>query len=223
MTPLQSDPAQLSLRMPAEWEPHKATWIAWPHRHDDWPGKFAAIPWVYTEIVRHLRHSEQVCILVNDDRAAQRVQGLLRRAGINLDAGDFFDFATNRVWTRDYGPIFVVDAAGNLGVTDWHFNGWAKYTNWQRDDAIPRQVSVIRKLPYWEPTVAGRRVVLEGGSIDVNGRGLLLTTEECLLSPVQERNPGLTRADYERLFADYLGVHKVLWLGRGIAGAGAGV
>src|SRR5579883_3250266 len=218
MTPSQEDPAELGLRMPAEWEPHAATWIAWPHCRDDWPGKFAAVPWVYTEIVRHLQHSERVCILVNNGRNARSVDGLLRRAGIHSDEIDLFDFPTDRVWTRDYGPIFVVDATGDLGVTDWHFNGWAKYPNWQRDDAIPRQVSEILGLPSWEPTVAGRRVVLEGGSIDVNGQGLLLTTEECLLSPVQARNPDLSRADLENVLAQYLGIRKVLWLGRGIAG-----
>jgi agmatine deiminase len=218
MNPPQPDPVELGLRMPAEWEPHEATWVAWPHCREDWPDKFAAIPWVYTEIVRHLHRSEHVCILVNDIRTAQRVEGLLGRAGIDMESVDFFDFPTDRVWTRDYGPIFIVDAAGRLGVTDWHFNGWAKYANWQRDDAVPEQVSAILEVPRWEPTWAGRRVVLEGGSIDVNGQGLLLTTEECLLSPIQERNPGLTRTDLEAVFARYLGVRKVLWLGRGIAG-----
>src|SRR5579871_5653686 len=218
MNPLQPDPAELGLRMPAEWEPHEATWIAWPHCREDWPGKFAAIPWVYTEIVRHLHRSEPVCILVNDVRSARRLQGLLERAGINLDPVEFFDFPTDRVWIRDYGPIFVVDAAGRLGATDWHFNGWAKYANWQRDDAVPEQVSAILDVPRWEPVWGGRRVVLEGGSIDVNGQGLLLTTEECLLSPIQARNPGMAKSDLEKVFADFLGAQKVLWLNRGIAG-----
>jgi agmatine deiminase len=211
-------PAQLGYRMPAEWEPHEATWIAWPHRRDDWPGKFGPIPWVYAEIVRHLHQSEKVRVLVNDTAAEARVRRRLSRCAIDLDRVTFFPFPTDRVWTRDYAPLFVTDGAGKVAVTDWHFNAWAKYEDWRRDDAVPAQVADQLGLPSWQPACAGRRVVLEGGSIDGNGQGLLLTTEECLLSPVQARNPGLTRADLEQVFSDYLGVKKVLWLGRGIAG-----
>jgi agmatine deiminase len=205
--------------MPAEWEPHEATWIAWPHNRDDWPGKFAAIPWVYAEIVRHLSRSELVVrLLVNDEATERRARGVLLRAGVDFGRVQFFRFATDRVWTRDSAAIFVKDAAGYVAVTDWRFNAWAKYPNWQRDDALPRQIAEALKLPRWEPECGGERVVLEGGSIDVNGAGLLLTTEECLLGDVQQRNPAMTRRDYEHVFADYLGVRKVLWLGRGIAG-----
>jgi agmatine deiminase len=205
-------------RMPAEWEPHEATWIAWPHERADWPGKFGAIPWVYAEIVRHLHRSEQVHLLVNDVAAERRVRRLLARCGIELSRVTFFRFATDRVWVRDYGPIFVADATGQVGITDWGFNAWAKYENWQRDDAVPAQVVSALGMPCWLPQREGRRVVLEGGSIEVNGRGLLLTTEECLLSPIQARNPGMSRADLEKVFAEYLGISKVLWLRRGILG-----
>ena len=123
-------------RMPAEWEPHRATWIAWPHHAADWPGKFAAIPWVYAEIVRHLTQSETVCILVSDAKMEQRVRRILRRCGVNLARVDFHAVPTDRVWTRDYCPLFVVNGAGEVALTDWHFNGWAKYPNWKYDDAV---------------------------------------------------------------------------------------
>ncbi len=211
-------PAAFGYRMPAEWEPHAATWIAWPHRHADWPGKFGPIPWVYCEIVRHLHRGETVRVLVNDAAAERRTRGQLRRAGIDLGRVEFFTVPTDRVWTRDYGPCFVRDPAGSVAAVDWGFNGWAKYDDWRRDDAAAGTVLARLGVRSWRPEVDGRRIVLEGGSIDVNGAGVLLTTEECLLSPVQERNPGLTRQDYERLFARFLGIRKVLWLGRGIAG-----
>ena len=204
--------------MPAEWEPHAASWIAWPHRRDDWPGKFAAIAWVYAEIVRHLHQSERVCILVNDPAAERKARSVLRRAGIDFLRVDFFHFATDRSWTRDSGPLFVQAADGGLAVVDWRFNAWAKYPDWRLDDAVPSRVAGALGIRRFEPEAGGRRLVLEGGSIDVNGQGLLLTTEECLLSPVQERNPGLGRAELEAQFGRYLGVRKTLWLGRGIAG-----
>jgi agmatine deiminase len=204
--------------MPAEWEPHEATWLAWPHNRHDWPGKFPAIAWVYAEIVRHLHRSEYVHILVNDERGERRARRALELTGVDLGRVRFFRFPTDRVWTRDYGPMFVAGPDGTLGITDWQFNGWAKYPNWQRDSAVPWQAHRALGGRYWQARVGERPVVLEGGSIDVNGQGLLLTTEECLLSPVQERNPGLARQDYEKLLADYLGVKKVLWLNCGIAG-----
>jgi agmatine deiminase len=204
--------------MPAEWEPHRATLIAWPHNREDWPGKFAPIPWVYAEIVRHLSASEEVHILVNDRPAQERVRRLLSRAHVDLSRVVLFQIPTDRVWTRDYGPIFVVNEQGELGATNWSFNAWAKYPDWKRDNRVAGKVASMLSVPVWTPALHEHRVVLEGGSIDVNGRGLLLTTEECLLSPVQARNPALTRADIEQVLADYLGIHKVLWLNRGIAG-----
>jgi agmatine deiminase len=217
-------PAALGYRMPAEWEPHAATWIAWPHRRDDWPGKFPTIPWVFAEIVRHLHLSEEVRILVQGARGELQAREVLSRLPLDLGRITFWRLPTDRGWMRDCGPLFVTTCrpndvlAGNYAVVNWAFNAWAKYPNWQRDDDLRRRLIDRLHLRSWSPEVNGRRVVLEGGSIDVNGAGLLLTTEECLLSEVQQRNPGITRQDYERLFADYLGVRKVLWLGRGIAG-----
>jgi agmatine deiminase len=209
--------------MSAEWEPHEATWLAWPHNRHDWPGKFAPIPWVYADIVRHLHAGEIVRILVNDAAHEARARRTLTRAGVDLTRVEFFRIPTDRVWTRDYGPMFIVSKRGKLGINKWRFNGWAKYDNWRRDDRVTWQVA--RRLGLRDchpPTRNGYRntpvVVLEGGSIDVNGAGCLLTTEECLLSDVQQRNPGMTRADYEQVFARYLGIRKTLWLGYGIAG-----
>jgi agmatine deiminase len=215
---MAATPAELGYRMPAEWEPHEATWIAWPHNRADWPGKFAAVSWVYGEIVRRLAASEPVRILVADERCQHRASRVLIRCGVDVDRVEFWRIPTDRSWVRDSGPLFVTAADGRVGMTDWKFTAWAKYPNWQCDDAVPERINRKLRLPAWKPVSRGRRVVLEGGALDVNGRGCLLTTEECLLSPVQERNPGLTAADYEQLVAAYLGVRKVLWLGRGLAG-----
>jgi agmatine deiminase len=211
-------PAALGYRMPAEWQAHEATWIAWPHERSDWPGKFAAIPHVYAEIVRHLHQSEIVRVLVNDAQAERRAKQILLKNAIDLRRVEFYHVPTNRVWTRDYGPIFIRNDKGEVAATDWKFNAWAKYPNWQLDNDAPPTICKALQMPSWQPCVGSRRVVLEGGSIDVDGAGLLLTTEECLLDKVQARNPGVTRAGLEQAFAAYLGVKRVLWLGRGIAG-----
>jgi agmatine deiminase len=223
MLPSLTPPA--GFRMPAEWEPHHATWIAWPCNKEDWPGKFAPIPWVYVEIVRHLHPGERVCILVQDSATRIRAKRMLSRAGVDLNQIDFFPFATDRVWVRDFGPIFIKRerwGASEIAITNWKFNGWAKYSNWKKDDAIPSKVAQALGLKQWLPTaLRGNKhqpIVLEGGSIDVNGKGTLLTTEECLLSPIQRRNPGLDRGMMEKILADYLGARNVLWLRDGIAG-----
>jgi agmatine deiminase len=213
---MDGTPASEGFRMPAEWEPHAATWLAWPHRHADWPGKFTSIAWVYAEIIRHLSRGERVRLIV-PAAVRERVRGVLERAGVDLGQVDFYPWPTDRSWVRDSGPIFVT-APGERGVLDWHFNAWAKYPNWQNDDQLPARAAEILGLRRWQPRYQGRRVVLEGGAIDVNGAGRMLTTEECLLSDVQARNPDVSRADLEDVFADYLGVTDVIWLGRGIVG-----
>ena len=221
--------------MPAEWETHAATWLAWPHERTDWPGKFAPIPWIYADIVRHLSRFERVRILVQDRTEQEKARDMLAKSGANLAAVDFFVVPTNRGWTRDFAPIFVAKNAPrgtgdtgatneDVGLTNWRFNAWAKYDDWKKDDAatgrlVPKLKTLNHgKLQAWEPMHKGRRVVLEGGSIDVNGLGTLLTTEECLLSKTQERNPGFARADYETVFREYFGATNVLWLGNGIVG-----
>ena len=224
----KTTPHSAGLHMPAEWAPHAATWIAWPHNAEDWPEKFQPIPWVYGEIVRYLSAVERVHILVNQPAAEKRARKILARCGANLSNIAFHWQPTDRVWLRDSGPIFLTPVAGShaappLALTNWKFNAWAKYDNWRNDDQIPAHVAKLLKVPVWKPEIKlssgqRRRIVLEGGSIDVNGAGALLTTEECLLSNVQARNPGLTREQLERCFHDYLGVDQVIWLNRGIAG-----
>jgi len=216
-------PRQLGYRMPAEWEPHEATWLAWPHNPEDWPGKFVAIPWLYAEIVRLLAERERVHLIMEDAATEKRVTSMLERSGANLDWVIFHRWPTDRGWTRDSGPIFVRDAAGKVAATNWRFNGWAKYDDWRLDDKLPGRVTKLLGMRSWQPELRlanerVHRVVLEGGSIDVNGAGAMLTTEECLLSEVQQRNPGVSRGQLEQIFADYLGVDQVIWLGRGIAG-----
>lgn len=208
--------------MPAEWAPHSATWIAWPHNAEDWPGKFQPIPWVYADIVRHLSSLEDVHILVNSQDAEKRATNFLRRAGANLARLHFHQWETDRVWLRDSGPIFVKNPQGELALTNWRFNAWAKYDNYRRDDQIPHHVARLYSMEEFQPQVEvegkPQRLVLEGGSIDTNGAGILLTTEECLLSEVQQRNPGVSREQLEKAFHDYLGIDQVLWLNRGAAG-----
>jgi agmatine deiminase len=221
-------PQEQGYRMPAEWERHEATWLAWPHNPEDWPGKFQTIPWVYAEIVRLLSARERVHILVDDAKAERHASGILERDGANLDRVSFHLWPTDRVWTRDSGPIFVRkdgvrNGEGQLAVTNWQFNAWAKYPDWHLDDQVPGRVTELLGLPEWQPVAKCEdgflhRLVLEGGSIDTNGEGILLTTEECLLSDVQQRNPGVSRAQLEQAFHKFLGIDQVLWLSRGIAG-----
>lgn len=203
----------MKLRLPAEWERHEATWLAWPHEKTDWPGKFAPIPWIYAQIVRHLARVEKVRILVNDEAVERSVRRMLKQSEVKLDNVEFVHHVTNRSWTRDYCPLFVRSKDG-LSITHWRFTGWAKYDNSRDDARAPGTIAKRYKLPRLETGM-----VLEGGSIDVNGAGKLLTTEECLLDEeTQARNPGLGRKGYERAFRDWFGVREVIWLHRGIVG-----
>ncbi len=212
--------------MPAEWAHQDAVWIAWPHNREDWPGKFAPIPWVYCEIVRLFAEVQTVRIVVSSKPARARIEDELARSNANLARVEFYQAATDRVWMRDSGPTFVVanevSAKTPVALVGWRFNAWAKYENHKRDAALPAAFARWLKMPRFVPRtmIEGEswHVVMEGGAIDVNGQGALLATEECLLSHVQERNPGLGRDGIERVFADYLGVRKVIWLKRGIDG-----
>jgi agmatine deiminase len=204
--------------MPAEWEAHAATWLAWPHHRNDWPGKFETIPWVYAEIIRHLGRYERIELVVNDAASEKKARKLLQRAGAWSRNIRFHRWPTNRVWTRDSGCTFVTVPPARLAAIKWRFNAWAKYSNWRRDETIGRLMAGQTRAQEFRPLFGAQRMVLEGGSIDVNGCGTLLTTEECLLSKIQQRNPRMKRADYEEIFADFLGVTNVIWLGQGIAG-----
>ena len=199
--------------MPAEWEPHAATWLAWPHERTDWPGKFAPIRWIYADIARHLSRVERVHIIIRDPDEGEKARRTLTKSGVSLAAIDLHICPTNRGWLRDSGPVFVKDSPGQVAATNWIFNAWAKYDDWQADNAIPDFIARRLKMKRHDTGL-----VLEGGSIDVNGKGLLLTTEECLLSPVQARNPNISREEIEKAFARYLGIRRVLWLTGGIAG-----
>ncbi len=218
--PAAGTPAALGYRMPAEWEPHAATWIAWPHERTDWPGpgKLEAVRWVYGEVIRHLAPGELVRILVQDDAAVRQIAGVLTRIGVEPERVECVRVPTDRSWTRDSAPTFVRRDDGGVAAVGWRFNGWAKYPNHRRDAKVPAAVARRRKCTLFTPTAASRRLVLEGGAVDVNGRGTILVTEECLLSPVQERNPGLGREGTEQALRDWLGVRHVVWLGEGIAG-----
>lgn len=213
-------PEELGFRLPAEWEPHEATWIGWPHNRTDWPGKFAPIPWVYAEIVRKLVPGEIVRILVNSQTHETQAKRVLRRAGVHLERVEFFRFPTNRGWTRDFGPIFVrCDEPRELAIVRFGFDAWAKYPDWRKDAAIPPKAARALGCRVFQAALDGRVFVLEGGSVDANGRGTLITTEECLLDQTtQVRNPGLGKEETEAALRAYLCATHVLWLGRGIAG-----
>jgi agmatine deiminase len=254
-----SPSSEIQLLMPAEWEPHAATWLAWPHYKLDWPGKFEPIPWVYAEIIRYLSRHERVELIVKDAAAEKEARQTLKRAHALNENVRFHRWPTNRVWTRDSGCAFVFPcAAGALAretseakapdqpskinagpkalrhpkaragtpeppqpapfAIKWRFNAWAKYPNWQLDEKIGSLIANAAAAHEIRPMFGKQRVVLEGGSIEVNGEGTLITTEECLMSRVQQRNPGMKKRDYEKVFAQYLGVSNVIWLGSGVVG-----
>ena len=223
----RATPAAEGFRMPAEWARHRATWLIWPHNRADFEVKTAAVAWVYAEIVRLLTDGERVAILFPDAATERRACARLAQGGVDLTRVERYRVATDRSWIRDVGPIFVTrdrrdpGASAAVALTDWGFNGWARYRAYARDNAVPGRIARLRRVRRFEATVNdGRRrsVVLEGGAIDVNGQGLLLTTEECLLSPIQARNPGLDRRSIEGVLREFLGIRRVLWLSAGIAG-----
>jgi agmatine deiminase len=214
-------PAALEFSMPAEWEPHEATWIGWPRNSRDWPGKFAAISWVYGEIVRKITPGETIRIIVESTDHEAKARRVLARAGVDLSRAAFFRFPTDRGWTRDFGPIFVRRAgpAPEVAVAAFRFNAWARYPDWRKDTKVAERAAKALGLRLFRAEVGSRPLVLEGGAVDVNGCGTVLTTEECLLDrEVQVRNPGLGRKEMEAGLRDYLGAANVVWLGRGIAG-----
>ncbi len=206
-------------RWPAEWEPHAATWIGWPHHEPDWPGKFAPIPWVYAEIARVLHRHEPVHILCNGDEVRDEARRALLAHGVDLGRCSLHRVPTDRVWLRDSGPTGVHGPRGFEWI-GWRFNGWAKYGNHLRDERVGEAVAELSGLPIVvaeRPDGAGR-LVLEGGGIETDGAGTMLVTEEWLLSDVQVRNPGMSRAEYERAFREYLGISRTIWLGEGAVG-----
>ena len=220
--------------MPAEWEPHAATWLAWPHEKTDWPGKFRAIPWVVAEMARILARGERVRIIVRGSGDLERARRALKTSGVDMKQIDFLRARTDRSWTRDFLPIFVTRAPRSgkksgkrrLAAVSFRFDGWKRYDNHKNDRRAGRAVAEWLEATVFEPIVTlgkkHRHVVLEGGAIDVDGEGTLLATEECLLNGKTARNPELGRPLTEQILRDYLGTEKVIWLGRGIVGDDTG-
>lgn len=209
---------EAGVRLPAEWEPHEATWLAYPHLSSDWPGKLSAVRWALAEFVRKLQRHEPVRLLVRDTSEAKHASSTMRRGGADPDLLDVHICPTDRSWLRDSGPTFVL-RGDTLGAICWRFNAWGRYSNWQLDAEVGRFISTVAGASVAEPTIRGRAVTLEGGAIESNGRGTVVTTEECLLGEGRHaRNPGLSRDDLEFVLRDALGASSILWLGRGIQG-----
>jgi agmatine deiminase len=206
------------LILPSEWSLHEATWIGWPYNKSDWPGKFSPIPYVYAEIVKYISRGEKVRIFVQSKEHRLKAEKILKDSDVSFSNIEFFIKKTDRGWLRDSGPMFVKDGNETVAL-DFKFNGWAKYDDFKLDDKIPSFISEKLNLKRIVAEHKGKQVVIEGGAIDTNGKGTLITTEECLLDEkVQARNPGFTKADYFEVFKKYFGVTNVIWLGKGIAG-----
>ncbi|MGH9416643.1 MAG: agmatine deiminase family protein [Terriglobales bacterium] len=210
--PATAPPAAQGFRMPAEWAPHAATWLAWPHKEASWPGRLERIPPVFCEMVRHLVAGEDVHINVADAAMESRARAALTAAAVPASRGHFHAIPTDDAWVRDHGPMFLNHPDGRQAIVDWGYNAWGgKYPPFALDNAVPAQIATLLGLPRFQPGM-----ILEGGSIEVDGEGTLLTTEACLLHP--NRNPALARGEIERRLRDYIGVETILWLGEGIAG-----
>ncbi|EDL57427.1 agmatine deiminase family protein [Gimesia maris] len=211
--------SEVTRRLPAEWEPQQTTLLCFPHNGNDWPGKYEVIKWAFVEIIRKVAEFERVLLVVKDGELQQKVDGMLQQAHANTKQVKYILQNTNRNWMRDSGPIVVQRSDGKREALQFRFNGWAKYPNHRLDWQVPSAVAKSLKVPVTEVCYQGRPVVLEGGAIEVNGRGTLITTEECLLDQkTQVRNPGFTKEDYAAIFNEYLGVTNVIWLGDGIEG-----
>lgn len=208
----------MNYRFPAEWENHEATWIGWPHNINDWPGKFSTIQWVYSEIVRYISYGEKVRIIVESEDHEIKAKRVLNSVKVDHNNIEFFRLKTDRGWMRDSCPAFLKKQS-EQAIVNFKFNAWAKYSNFKKDEKIPKFISEKFNLERFVPIHNNRQVVLEGGSIDINGEGTLITTEECLMDQnIQVRNPGFSKKDYEEIFKNYLGIKNVIWLGKGIAG-----
>jgi agmatine deiminase len=205
-------------RFPAEWENQQGILLCFPHNGKDWPGKYEAIQWAFIEFIKKVATYETVFLVVFDDKLKEKVTGMLEMANVNLDNISYIMQKTNRSWMRDSGPIVIKNGDAREAL-NFNFNGWAKYKNFQLDKHVPARVANFLNIPLTQVLYKGKPVIVEGGSIDSNGRGTLLTSEECLMHPdIQVRNPNFTKADYEAVFKEYLGITNVIWLGNGVEG-----
>jgi agmatine deiminase len=205
-------------RFPAEWEKQQGILLCFPHNGNDWPGKYEAIQWAFVEFIKKVATFEQVFLVVADEKLKAKVTEMLETATVQLTNISFIIHKTNRSWMRDSGPIIVQNGTKREAL-NFNFNGWAKYKNINLDKHVPTKVGEFLKLPVTQVIYKGKPVIVEGGAIDVNGKGTLLTSEECLMHPtIQVRNPGFTKADYETVFKEYLGITNVIWLGDGVEG-----
>lgn len=205
-------------RFPAEWEKQQGLLLCFPHNGNDWPGKYGAIQWAFVEFIKKVALVETVFLVVADEKLKEKVIGMLEIAHVNTKNISFIIHKTNRSWMRDSGPIIVKNGPKREAL-NFNFNGWAKYHNFQLDKLVPSKVASHLNMPLTQVKYYGKPVVLEGGAIDVNGKGTLITSEECLLHPtIQIRNKNFTKADYEAIFKEYLGISNVIWVGDGIIG-----
>ncbi len=206
-------------RFPAEWEKQQGIILCFPHNGNDWPGKYQAIQWAFVEFIKKIANIEQVVLVVASEKLKLKVINMLTMAHVELNNVNFVIHKTNRSWMRDSGPIIVKNGKNSREAINFNFNGWAKYKNYQLDRFVPKTIASFLKMPLSQATYKGKNVVLEGGAIDTNGKGTLLTSEECLLDPaIQVRNPGFTKSDYENVFKEYLGITNTIWLDKGICG-----
>lgn len=206
-------------RFPAEWEQQQGVLLCFPHNGNDWPGKYDAIQWALVEFIKKISAFEKVFLVVATPKLQSKVEDMLQRARVDLAQIHFIQHKTNRSWMRDSGPIIVKNASGQNEALNFNFNGWAKYSNYKLDRTVPQKVANALNLSLTQVIYKGKPVVLEGGALETNGKGTLITSEECLLHPdIQVRNAGLTKADYEIIFEEYFGVSRTIWLGDGIQG-----
>lgn len=205
-------------RFPAEWETQQGILLCFPHNGNDWPGKFGAVQWAFVEFIKKIARHETVFLVVANADVRQKAMEMLEIAHVDLDRVSFILHKTNRSWMRDSGPIIVKNGKTREAL-NFNFNGWVKYRNWQLDKHVPKTVAEHLQIPLTQVTYKGKKVILEGGALEVNGKGTLITSEECLLHPtIQVRNPGFTKEDYAAVFKEYLGITNVIWLADGIVG-----
>lgn len=222
-TAIEPAPAQLAYSMPPEWGPHEATWLGWPHNASDWPGKFEMIPWVYGEMIRKISAGEKIYLIIRNKKDEALARRIIKNVGADLRKIQFVTHPTNRGWTRDTGPIFVKRPIENgkveTVIVHFHFNGWAKYDNWRKDTTVPQTAARLLRKKLFHAEYNGKPFVIEGGGIELNGRGTLISTEQCYLDPkVQVRNPGLGKKEIETALSNYLGVKNFFWLAKGPVG-----